>query len=102
MNIMVQSTKAHDRSLGESFHDIQRASVKLPRFQRMEASDRHRITSFLDTVIKIRPMGGVLILKVDGNESEKFVSRARAVEYLLAGQHSDLYALRKETTEAAS
>lgn len=75
MNIMVQSSKAHDRSLGEWFHDIQRGSIKLPRFQRMEAWDRNRITSFLDTVINNLPMGVVLILQVDGNDNEKFVSR---------------------------
>ncbi|MCP1675689.1 hypothetical protein J2T57_002839 [Natronocella acetinitrilica] len=75
MSIMVQSSKAHDRSLGEWFHDIQRGSIKLPRFQRMEAWDRNRITSFLDTVINNLPMGVVLILQVDGNQNEKFVSR---------------------------
>ncbi len=75
MSIMVQSSKAHDRSLGEWFHDIQRGSIKLPRFQRMEAWDRNRIGSFLDTVISNLPMGVVLILQVDGNENEKFVSR---------------------------
>src|SRR5690554_2158192 len=77
MSIMVQSSKAHDRSLGEWFHDIQRGSIKLPRFQRMEAWDRHRIASFLDTVISNLPMGVVLILQVDGNEDESknFVSR---------------------------
>lgn len=75
MSIMVQSSKAHDRSLGEWFHDIQRGSIKLPRFQRMEAWDRNRIGSFLDTVISNLPMGVVLILQVDGNEHEKFVSR---------------------------
>lgn len=71
----MQSSKAHDRSLGEWFHDIQRGSIKLPRFQRMESWDRNRITSFLDTVISNLPMGVVLILQVDGNENEKFVSR---------------------------
>lgn len=75
MSIMVQSSKAHDRSLGEWFHDIQRGSIKLPRFQRMESWDRSRIVSFLDTVISNLPMGVVLILQVDGNENEKFVSR---------------------------
>ncbi|WP_019611717.1 DUF262 domain-containing protein [Thioalkalivibrio sp. AKL7] len=75
MSIMVQSSKAHDRSLGEWFYDIQRSSIKLPRFQRMEAWDRNRIASFLDTVISNLPMGVVLILQVDGNENEKFVSR---------------------------
>ncbi|WP_458526189.1 GmrSD restriction endonuclease domain-containing protein [Onishia taeanensis] len=75
MSTIGQSSKAHDRSLGEWFHDIQRGSIKLPRFQRMEAWDRNRIASFLDTVISNLPMGVVLILQVDGNENEKFVSR---------------------------
>ena len=96
MSIMVQSSKAHDRSLGEWFHDIQRGSIKLPRFQRMESWDRNRITSFLDTVISNLPMGVVLILQVDGNENEKFVSRhistaepekeGTVIQHLLDGQ----------------
>ena len=73
MNVMQQSSKAHDRSLGDWFVYIEKGMVKLPRFQRMEAWDRGRITSFLNTIISNLPMGVVLVLEVAGEE--KFVSR---------------------------
>ena len=52
MGIMQESSKARDRTLGEWFQYIQQGQVKLPRFQRYEAWDRGRITSFLNTIIK--------------------------------------------------
>jgi len=73
MTVMLASSKAHDRSLGDWYQYIDKGMVKLPRFQRMEAWDRGRITSFLDTVISNLPMGVVLILEVAGRE--KFFSR---------------------------
>ena len=73
MSIMLQSSRAHDRSLGDWYHYIDKGMLKLPRFQRMEAWDHNRITSFLDTVISNLPMGVVLVLEVAGEE--KFVSR---------------------------
>jgi hypothetical protein len=73
MNIMQQSSKAQDRTLGAWFHQIDQGSVKLPRFQRFEAWDRGRITRFLNTIISNLPVGVALVLEVAG--PEKFVSR---------------------------
>ncbi len=73
---------------------IQRGEIKLPRFQRYEAWDRHRISSLVETVIQGLPLGITLVLQVDvGNE--KFISRhlktapegnGRVLEHLLDGQ----------------
>lgn len=67
---------------------------KLPRFQRPEAWDRGRITSFLNTIINNLPVGVTLALDVAG--TEKFVSRhivsaersdgAAVTQHLLDGQ----------------
>jgi hypothetical protein len=73
MSIMQQSSKAQDRTLGVWFHYIEQGAVKLPRFQRFEAWDRWRITSFLNTIISNLPVGVTLVLEVAG--AEKFVSR---------------------------
>ena len=73
MTIMQQSSKALDRTLGEWFQYIQQGQVKLPRFQRYEAWDRGRITSFLNTIIKNLPVGVTLALRVAGKE--QFISR---------------------------
>lgn len=73
MTIMQQSSKAQDRTLGVWFQAIQQGQVKLPRFQRYEAWDRGRITSFLNTIINNLPVGVTLALDVAGEE--KFISR---------------------------
>ena len=73
MSIMQQSSKAQDRTLGVWFHNIQQGHVKLPRFQRYEAWDKWRITSFLSTIINNLPVGVTLALEVAGEE--KFISR---------------------------
>src|SRR6476469_9443472 len=73
MSIMQQSSKAQDRTLGVWFHQIEHGAVKLPRFQRFEAWDRWRITSFLSTIVSNLPVGVTLVLEVAGEE--KFVSR---------------------------
>jgi hypothetical protein len=73
MSIMQQSSKAQDRTLGVWFQLIQQGMVKLPRFQRFEAWDRGRITSFLNTIINNLPVGVTLALEVAG--PEKFESR---------------------------
>lgn len=70
---MQQSSKALDRTLGEWFQYIQQGQVKLPRFQRYEAWDRGRITSFLNTIINNLPVGVTLALRVAGKE--QFFSR---------------------------
>ena len=53
--------------------NIQQGLVKLPRFQRYEAWDKWRITSFLNTIISNLPVGVTLALEVAGEE--KFISR---------------------------
>lgn len=73
MSILQQSSKAQDRTLGVWFHHIQQGMVKLPRFQRFEAWDRGRISSFLNTIINNLPVGVTLALEVAGRE--KFESR---------------------------
>jgi len=73
MTIMQQSSKAQDRTLGAWYHLIDQGLIKLPRFQRFEAWDRGRITSFLNTIINNLPVGITLTLDVAGKE--KFVSR---------------------------
>lgn len=88
------SSKAKDRSLNEWFTEIKKGAIKLPRFQRYEAWDRHRIASLLKTIIHDLPLGITLVLEVD---KEQFQSRylktaepedttARVTEHLLDGQ----------------
>ncbi len=94
MNIMQQSSKAQDRSLGVWFHNIQQGAVKLPRFQRFEAWDRWRITSFLNTIISNLPVGVTLALEVAGQEKfdSRYISTAEpatpstVTQHLLDGQ----------------
>ncbi len=94
MNIMQQSSKAQDRSLGVWFHNIQQGAVKLPRFQRFEAWDRWRITSFLNTIISNLPVGVTLALEVAGQEKfdSRYISTAdpatpsTVTQHLLDGQ----------------
>jgi hypothetical protein len=91
---MQQSSRAQDRTLGVWFQHIQQGMIKLPRFQRFEAWDRGRITSFLNTVINNLPVGVTLALEVAG--AEKFESRyivsaeptstATVTQHLLDGQ----------------
>ncbi|WP_216327439.1 DUF262 domain-containing protein [Deinococcus aestuarii] len=70
---MQQSSQAQDQNLSMWFTQIQQGSIKLPRFQRHEAWDRGRITSFLNTVIYNLPVGVTLMLEVAGHE--QFESR---------------------------
>jgi hypothetical protein len=90
----VSSSSAQNRQLADWYAKIKSGNIKLPRFQRMEAWDRWRIQSFLETVIHNLPVGVTLILDV-GNE-EKFKSRYistaepqikdKITEHLLDGQ----------------
>lgn len=73
MNIIHQASKAKNQNLRFWFQNIQQGQIKLPRFQRNETWDRHRVTSFLDTIISNLPVGVILALEV--GETEKFVSR---------------------------
>ncbi|MET6989182.1 GmrSD restriction endonuclease domain-containing protein [Sediminicola arcticus] len=90
----ITSSSAHNRQLVDWYTKIKNGNIKLPRFQRMEAWDRWRVQSFLETVIHNLPVGVTLILDV-GNE-EKFESRYistaepevkdKITEHLLDGQ----------------
>lgn len=93
MNILQQSSKAQDRTLGTWYVQIQSGALKLPRFQRFEAWDRTRVAGFLNTIIQNLPVGVTLLLEV--GEKEQFVSRyiatapennGRVTEHLLDGQ----------------
>lgn len=89
-----QSSKALDRSLADWFQSIANGQIKLPRFQRHEAWDRNRISSFLNTVVHNLPVGVALVLEV--GDDEKFISRYiktaeenksfRVTQHLLDGQ----------------
>jgi hypothetical protein len=90
----MRSIKAHDRELEVWYKRIKDGEIKLPRFQRYEAWDRHRISSLLSNVIHNLPLGVTLILEID---DEEFISRyiktaeksepfPRVIEQLLDGQ----------------
>lgn len=85
--------EARNRKLGEWYGKVKRGEIKLPRFQRFEAWDRHRICSLIETVIHNLPLGITLVLEI--GEREKFISRfletapennGRVFEHLLDGQ----------------
>jgi hypothetical protein len=86
--------EARNRNLRDWYGKIQRGEIKLPRFQRYEAWDRHRITSLIETVIHDLPLGITLTLEI--GEKEQFISRfletttpregQRVLEHLLDGQ----------------
>ena len=65
--------EANNRSLKNWYNMVQNGNIKLPRFQRFEAWDRHRIGSLLQTVINDLPLGITLVLRV--GDDEKFISR---------------------------
>ena len=85
--------EARNRKLSDWYGKVQRAEIKLPRFQRFEAWDPKRIRSLLEVVIHNLPLGITLILEI--GENEKFISRyletapttkGRVYEHLLDGQ----------------
>ena len=85
--------EARNRKITDWYGKIQQSEIKLPRFQRFEAWDQHRIGSLIQTVIQNLPLGITLILEV--GDEEKFVSRYlqtapkfknRVHEHLLDGQ----------------
>ena len=85
--------EARNRKMEDWYGKIKRGEIKLPRFQRFEAWDRHRICSLIETVIHNLPLGITLVLEV--GEHEKFISRfletapgdgGRTYEHLLDGQ----------------
>lgn len=85
--------EARNRKLADWYGKINRAEIRLPRFQRFEAWDRYRICSLMQTVIHNLPLGITLVLEV--GEKEKFISRHlmtapevdnRPLEHLLDGQ----------------
>lgn len=93
------SSSAQNRQLTDWYTKIENGNIKFPRFQRMEAWDRCRVQSFLETVIHNLPVGVTPILNV-GNE-EKFQSRyistagtdggEKVHEHLLDGQQRLTY-----------
>ena len=85
--------EARNRNIKDWYGKVQRGEIKLPRFQRFEAWDQHRIASLIQTVIQNLPLGITLILEV--GDKEKFVSRYlqsapettnKVYEHLLDGQ----------------
>ena len=85
--------EARNRKLEYWYGKIKRGEIKLPRFQRFEVWDRHRICSLIETVIHNLPLGITLVLEV--GDKEKFVSRfletssgdgGHVYEHLLDGQ----------------
>jgi len=74
--------EARNRPIKDWYGKVQRGEIKLPRFQRFEAWDKHRIGSLLETIIHNLPLGITLVLNV--GETEKFVSR-----YLQTAPESD-------------
>ncbi|MCP1715468.1 hypothetical protein J2T58_001333 [Methanocalculus alkaliphilus] len=85
--------QAQNRKLEDWYWKIKRSEIKLPRFQRFEAWDKHRISSLLEVVVRNLPLGITLVLEVGDNE--KFISRyletspehkGRVYEHLLDGQ----------------
>jgi hypothetical protein len=86
--------EARNRNLADWYSKVKLGEIKLPRFQRFEAWDSHRISSLIGTVILKQPLGITLVLEV--GEKEKFISRYlettkppenhRVYEHLLDGQ----------------
>ncbi|MCD6461288.1 MAG: DUF262 domain-containing protein, partial [Thermoplasmata archaeon] len=86
--------EARNRKIADWYNKIKRGEIKLPRFQRYEAWDKHRISSLVETVIRNLPLGITLILEV--GVEEKFISRPlptapdntteKVTEHLLDGQ----------------
>ena len=85
--------QASNRKLEDWYSNVRLGEIKLPRFQRFEAWDRHRIASLMQTIIHNLPLGITLVLNV--GDEEKFVSRyletapetgGRVLEHLLDGQ----------------
>jgi hypothetical protein len=85
--------EARNRKLEDWYGKIKRGEIKLPRFQRFEAWDNHRICSLIQTIIHNLPLGITLVLEI--GDDEKFISRfletapegsGRIHEHLLDGQ----------------
>ena len=85
--------EARNRKLDDWYGKIKRGEIRLPRFQRFEAWDHHRICSLIETVIHNLPLGITLVLEV--GDHQKFISRpletaprngGRVHEHLLDGQ----------------
>lgn len=85
--------EARNRKLDDWYGKIKHGEIRLPRFQRFEAWDHHRICSLIETVIHNLPLGITLVLEV--GDHQKFISRpletaprngGRVHEHLLDGQ----------------
>ena len=85
--------EARNRSLPDWFTRIRTGQVKLPRFQRFESWSHNEVATLLDSVLRGRPVGALLVLEI--GDEEPFVSRPmvgtpppteRTTEHLLDGQ----------------
>ena len=85
--------EARNRNLQSWYEKIKSGELTLPRFQRFESWDPHRIGSLIKMVVHNLPLGITLILEV--GDQEKFISRnlntapsngSRVYEHLLDGQ----------------
>lgn len=85
--------EARNRPLNQWLGQVQTGQLALPRFQRFESWSHGEVETLLDSVLRGRPIGAALVLKI-GN-SEPFVSRgmagaptptANVTEHLLDGQ----------------
>ena len=84
---------ANNRTLPSWFNQVLTGQLALPRFQRFESWSHAEVVTLLDSVLRGRPVGAALVLRI-GNE-EPFVSRPMAgapngtqhvTEHLLDGQ----------------
>ena len=85
--------EARNRTLPDWFTQVRTGKLVLPRFQRYESWSHAEVVTLLDSVLRGRPVGAVLVLEV--GDEEPFVSRTmagaptsteRRTEHLLDGQ----------------
>lgn len=85
--------EASNQPLDQWLSQVQTGQLALPRFQRFESWSHGDVETLLDSVLRGRPIGAALVLKVGNNEP--FVSRgisgapsptANVTEHLLDGQ----------------
>ena len=88
------SSEARNRSLDKWYNLIENGQIKLPRFQRFEAWDNHRISGLLNAITGNLPAGITLLLEVGSKPQfkDRFIKSAekenpdRLLEHLLDGQ----------------
>ncbi len=88
------SSEARNRVLEKWYNLVENGQIKLPRFQRFEAWDQHRIAGLLNAIVNNLPAGITLLLEVGDKPQfkDRFISSAevenpdRLLEHLLDGQ----------------